>query len=371
MMTTRNSEQEKGFVMVMVALTLVILIGFVALGVDSGVLYSARTAAQEAADAAALAGAFTFINNPTGSQPSTATNFATQIALNNKILGKAITAGDVNVSVDTVNKRVTVIINSTQTTYFAKALGAGSAAIGVTSIAEAADESSGTCCTRPWFIPNTVYATTDICTAKCDASQPLIDPVTKEVTAYATAKIGQEFLLKPQSPDAALSPSEFYLIDLPDADGKTSGGASYKDNIVHGAPAASACLNSYSVLTGNMVGPTKSGVTDLVGNPPNYTWTSPGHYTRVSDGKVFDMAPNVVVSPIWDVCSLTSFCPDGKMSGTTPTLQIIGFAVLFVDGVQGPGVNARLINVSSCGPGAGTDEEGSSTLTLPLRLIRI
>jgi Flp pilus assembly protein TadG len=369
-MRTTNTEQQKGFVMVMVALVLVILIGFVALGVDAGALYSARTGAQEAADAAALAGAYTFINTPLAPQPSTATNYATQIATNNKVLGKAITAADVNVAVDTVNKRVTVSINKTQSTFFAKALGTGSASIGVTAIAEASDETDGGCCTRPWFIPNTVYATTDICTAKCDSSQLLVDPTTKLPTAYSKTKIGQQFLLKPQSPDQALSPSEFYLIDLPDADGKTSGGASYQDSIVNGAPTASACNDIYSVLTGNMVGPTKLGVDGLVGNPPNYTWNGAGNYKRVSDGKSFDMAPNVILTPIWDVCNLSTFCPDKKMSGTNPSLQIIGFATLFVDGVQGSGVNARLINVAGCGPSSGT-EDGSTTFALPLRLIRI
>jgi hypothetical protein len=370
-MRTTNKEQEKGFVLVMVALTLVILIGFVALGVDSGALYSARTAAQEAADAAALAGAFTFINTPTATQPAAATNVAKQIAANNKILGKAIVAGDVSVAVDTANKRVTVTINTTQNTFFAKALGTKTADIGVTAIAEAADETDGGCCTRPWFLPNTVYATTDICTAKCDTSQLLVDPITKLPTAFATTKIGQQFLLKPQSSDAALSPGEFYLIDLPDADGKTSGGAGYEDNIVNGAPTASACNDYYSVLTGNKLGPTKSGVETLVGKPPNYTWNGPGNYTRVSDNKVFDMAPNVILAPIWDVCALSTFCPDAKMSGTTPQVQIVGFATLFVDGVAGPGVNARLINVAGCGPGTISNEDGSTTFALPLRLIRI
>src|SRR5262245_3558031 len=98
-MRTVRKEQE-GFVLVVVALTLVVLIGFVALGVDTGALYSARTAAQEAADAAALAGAFTYINTPKATQPATATANATQIALSNKIMGKAITAADITVTPD-------------------------------------------------------------------------------------------------------------------------------------------------------------------------------------------------------------------------------------------------------------------------------
>src|SRR3989442_4644766 len=61
-MNTNTSKKQEGFVLVVVAVVLVALIGFLALAVDVGVLYSARTSAQEVADAAALAGAFTFIN---------------------------------------------------------------------------------------------------------------------------------------------------------------------------------------------------------------------------------------------------------------------------------------------------------------------
>src|SRR5215468_3081304 len=68
-MSTTGRNKEEGFVLVTVACILVALLAFVALGIDVGVLYGARTSAQEVADAAALAGAFTFITQPTASQP--------------------------------------------------------------------------------------------------------------------------------------------------------------------------------------------------------------------------------------------------------------------------------------------------------------
>src|SRR3989454_12536765 len=57
MRATRGIANETGSVIVIVALTLVVLLGFLALGIDLGMLYTARTDAQRAADAAALAGA--------------------------------------------------------------------------------------------------------------------------------------------------------------------------------------------------------------------------------------------------------------------------------------------------------------------------
>ena len=58
-----NTKNQEGFVLVVVAVLLFALIGFLGLAIDIGVLYSARTSAQGVADAAALAGAFTFIND--------------------------------------------------------------------------------------------------------------------------------------------------------------------------------------------------------------------------------------------------------------------------------------------------------------------
>src|SRR5437867_5012204 len=108
-MNRNNSEKQEGFVLVVVAIVLVALIGFLALAIDVGVLYSARTSAQEVADAAAMAGAFTFINDTQSPQPQTASDNALQVALHNSILGQPVAAGDVNVNVDYTNRRVTVM----------------------------------------------------------------------------------------------------------------------------------------------------------------------------------------------------------------------------------------------------------------------
>src|SRR5205809_5865132 len=154
-MNMNTSKKQEGFVLVVVAIVLVALIGFLALAVDIGALYSARTSAQEVADAAALAGAFTFINDTKSPQPQTASDNALQVALNNSILGQPVAAGDVNVNVDTANRRVTVDVQSTQNTYFAKAFGVQTANVGVEDVAGGGPYSTGTACAQPWFMPDT------------------------------------------------------------------------------------------------------------------------------------------------------------------------------------------------------------------------
>jgi hypothetical protein len=369
-MTTKREKKEEGFVAITLAVVLVALIGFVALAVDVGVLYGARTSAQSVADAAALAGAYTFINSPTAVQPDTAQNNALQVALNNKVLDTPVTAANVTVNVDVANRRVTVDVAGTQSTYFARVLGVGTAQISAEGIAEAAQYSSGEICrVKPWFVPNTMLGTSGPCAA-CAANQVLISG--GQVTAFAQSQFGQEFILKSQDPHASIAPGQFYAIQFPGS----SGGADYRANI-H-TPCTNEvlrCGNSYSVEPGNMVGPTKQGVQDLIGNPPDDSWTGTIGVYQTPNG-LSDTSKNVIIVPIWDSCSMAGFCPAANFpSGSTVSLQIIGFATFFLEDIQGGNVKARLIGVSSCGnlaggPGGAGQPTGGTVLSLPLRLVR-
>ena len=116
----KRASSESGYVLVTVAVLLVVLLGFTALAVDVGLLFGARTQSQASADAAALAGAFTFVLNPLAPQPATAQTQATQVAIANRVMGGLVEASQVSVNVDTANRRVTVAINRAEPTFFAK-----------------------------------------------------------------------------------------------------------------------------------------------------------------------------------------------------------------------------------------------------------
>src|SRR5262245_11590890 len=367
LMNANTLQKQEGFVLIVVALMLIVLVGFLAFAVDIGVLYSARTSAQEVADAAALAGAYTFINDTKSPQPQTASNNAVQVAVTNSSLGQAVAAGDVNVSVDVPNQRVTVDVQSAQNTYFARALGVQSAAVAVQAVAEAAKYSTGTSCAKPWFVPNTILSNQSACSA-CGSSDVLISG--GEVTAFAQNRIGQSFAVTEQDPNNRLAPGQFYEIDLP----TSSGGNDYRTNIATCSNAYVRCSDTYEVLTGKKVGPTKQGVEDLIGKPPTDTWVSVGQY-QTPNG-LSDSSKAVVVAPIWDTCGMAGFCPAEKFpTGGNTNLQIIGFAAFFLDSISGNDVVARLISVSACGPtgGGGTPgagDTGGTVLSLPLRLVR-
>ncbi len=63
-------QSERGAVLPLLVVCIAVLLACAALAIDMGLLYTARTSAQHAADASALAAAFTFVNSPTAAQPA-------------------------------------------------------------------------------------------------------------------------------------------------------------------------------------------------------------------------------------------------------------------------------------------------------------
>src|SRR5439155_26943958 len=164
-MRVRHSKQpEAGYVLIAVAGMLVVLVGFTALAIDTGIWFGARTQAQRAADTAALAGAFTFINTPKAIQPATAQNHAIQAAVNNKVMGTAITAAQVGTPDVTlpdpntgVAGKVTVTIRVSELpTFFAKIFGV----TGVTEVHASAQAGKGATNAelKPYFMPHSTFA---------------------------------------------------------------------------------------------------------------------------------------------------------------------------------------------------------------------
>jgi Flp pilus assembly protein TadG len=355
-------KPEQGFILIVVALILIALLGVVALAVDTGVLYGARTDVQEIADAAAMAGAFTFTNTPSLPQPATATNYALGVAVGNTVMGKPIQPEDVTVTPDVANRRVTVTIRVSQSTYFAKAIGISSAEVAATATAETARYATGSSCVKPWFLPNTALSAGLPCDNECNPAKLLIDPNTKEVTAFGLSQIGRQFSVKPQDPSEALGTGSFFVVEFPDSKGAND----YRDSIAFCTSPYLRCGDKLSLKTGNMAGPTGQGVRMLIGDPPRFTFTAPGQYQRQSDGKTFDMSENVILVPIWSSCG-SDFCPDAKVK---VEVQIVGYASVFVEGISGDYVVARLLGISSCGPMIDPPETGGTALSVPLRLIR-
>ena len=374
MNSKKRSSEEGGFVLVLVAFVLVVLVGFVALGVDSGILYTARTSAQDASDAAALAGAYSFVVSPTSDNTlaiATATAQAKAVATASTILGKAILPADVTVAVDVVNRRVIVDLQATRGTFFAKALGISNANIVTHSVAEVGLHAGPPPWPKPFFLPNTVASPNDPCTVACPGAQTLIDPSTRLPTPYAVGLInanpGPLLSIKPVDPSDALQPSIFYLVDF---NGGGGGAKELNGWIDESLPVPQvACGDMLEVEKGNKVG-LKKGIDDLLGNPPDDIYQMDGEYL-INGTTPSDTSKALVSVPIWDTCG-SGFCGTGiPKVGGHQQIQVLGFATMFLKGMAdvNGALEGVLINVSGC---AITPTSTGSTVVggFPLRLVR-
>ncbi len=374
----RAKAGSQGFVMVSVAILLVVLLAFAALAIDVGMFFTSRTAAQRAADAAALAGAFTFVASPTAIQPNTARSNALDVALNSKIMGHSILAANVNVQVDVPNRRVTVDLAHTEGSFFANVLGISSAHIAVEGVAEASPNAVGSACAKPWFIPNTMLSSSALCGTgnACAANEVMILPDGTVNQAFVNQFVGTQSTIKPGNPQNSLTPGQFYAVRL----GDSAGGNDYRTNIATCASQLVTCQKTYGVEPGNMIGPTKQGVVDLIGSPPD-TWdpnnpNANNEYLFIRpDGTKTTTSNSLVVAPIWDVCAMGAYCdshgnfqlPD---NGATIQIPVVGFALLFLDGVSGNDVMAHLLGVFGCGSMPVPNDQVTGPFSVPVRLVR-
>ncbi|MCZ9884242.1 Tad domain-containing protein [Arthrobacter sp. B2a2-09] len=123
-----DGDGERGAVAVLIALLLVVLLGFAALAVDAGLLYSERAQVQNGSDAAALAVAQTCAANTSDPNCSATSQIAADMANKNANNG----LGNIkSVNLDLSNRKVTVTAGAQQaggapnavSLFFARVLG--------------------------------------------------------------------------------------------------------------------------------------------------------------------------------------------------------------------------------------------------------
>jgi len=416
----RSQRGEQGQTIVLLALCIVVLLAFAAFAIDTGVLYTARTSAQTVADAAALAGVYTFMNPCTKAappasctivtaQPTAAQNAAVAIAAKNKILGQPVNLGDTftdcttlpttfsvgsqgAVCVDTANKRVTVVVSRQGSngigTFFARAMSFNRVNVSGHATAEAGPGATGSRCLKPVFLPNTILST--LGQAGCTQAPPQIifDPQNAgQLTAWAQSKVGQCVNMRPtQASDknALPAPGQFFSLDF-GAGGSTYSCAwanclttpSCKTNI-----SSVQCGNNYPLETGDMVGPLAHGVDGLIGNPPTDTWGGIGDYITPKGPATDSKA--LILTPVWDNCSQII---DSGTKGQQ--VKVLGFVEMFVDqetnqpvagclggqsggnGNSGAWVEAHLVSQIQCSVAAGGGGPTSTgPLGVPIRLVQ-
>lgn len=349
-----SEKSNCGWIAVVVALSLVMLCGFVALAVDVGSFLTVRASAQRAADAGALAGALTYV---TGGD---ATTQATTTAASNQIMGAPIPAGEVTVTTFPAARQVQVTITHNAPIFFAKVLGISTAPISATAIAEASSSFIASDCVKPLFIPNTIHEPQYPCIG-CTTNQVLVNGA-GQVTAYGSSLLGWSPYIHVRSASESLNKPLFgeRNVFATTFSNDTQGGITqFGQNIVQCPTGARiTCLDSYPVK--NDPGLNTESLTEFTnlvnanGAPDDY-WGL-GQY-HGPDGHTYDTSHQLITVPIFDVCSIPSFCQDvnptdsfGDAVLTNPTQQItvVGFARMFAT-INNGKVQLYLVGLDGCG----------------------
>ncbi len=408
-------REERGMTLVMVAFALVALLGFAALAIDLAFLYVARSEAQRAADAAALAGAKEF------QVSGFTTGLISQATVQPLATGAAIAAGsqnsvggspavilptDVTFDFSIANDpRITVTVardaahGGPLPTFFAKALGVLSANVSAKATAEAYNPGIsgppvGPSCLKPWLLPNCDPSNTSPPNKSCPGTTAaeFVDAVACANTsvpgvchpgAAPGGVIGTLLSIKPGSPSSANAPSKYYPVDLPItsqglscpacAGGGSGGGGIPSGNVYF---SNIACCNQNPVpcgqhlvqpIVGNKVGPTAGGVDCLIhesnGSGQDLLAVDAAGNALIPfqmTGGLNNPIPALQGQPINSSDSIVTIplydgsqlCPGLGTCGMT-TVNVVGFLQVFIQSEGAPQgtVNAYIMNVSGCGAG--------------------
>lgn len=370
MLKLNGTNGERGAILVQVAVSLLMLMGFLVFVLDYGVVLISRGQAQNAADGGALSGAvaraFDDASNPPpagGLVELAATDVAQQnlvwkasgtVAVSYACPPGVTGGGCVQVDV----YRNGELGSATLPVFFGPVLGITSQGVKATATAQAI-AANGTDCLKPWAVadkwlerddpPWTQLSTFDPGSPTTD--DVYIPPYSSSTTGFKRADtsgnpvdLGYQMTLKLAHPGPAPGPGTFssgwaMSLYLPNSTAPGEGATNYEDNIINCttatigiAPEASTCpavnteLGCLDVLTGAMTGKTISGTEAIVDRDPSASWTGGlgGHITG-GDG----LNERVVPIALFD----TALYLSQGYNGTNGIVKLVGLLGFFVEGL--------------------------------------
>lgn len=344
---------NRGSITIMVAVALVALFAFAVLVIDGAMLMTTRNQLQAAADAAALAGASGLVEGSEAVATERAIRFASyNVAVQDLRRPVVITEDDVTFP---EAKMIRVRTHRTQATgdplrtYFMRIVDTASANVTDVSAVAAARffDVCGSDCVKPWAIPD---RWDDVNGNGALEPGELYDP---DLTGYsAPGDVGASIVLKVGNPQQAIAPGQFFPINLPPLDcacgvDPESGAAQYEWNIANCSPWSVAPGDRLQVEPGNMVGPTRHGMEDLMAADPNAYWSESEQTVK---GSAFGLSPRIALVPFFD--------PSSPPTSGRDWVRVVKLGAFFLESV-GPGseVRGRFIKVTVPGtPCAGETE---------------
>ena len=275
-------DKEAGSVLLIVAFAMVVLLAVSAFAIDLANFYLARNQAQRAADSAALAGAYAFLQSGCltggctsgGPQETLGRQYAEASGGQNYIAGTPanIQNGDITFSYPTPTEpQITVVARRTVSTFFAKAFGVQTANVDAAATAEAyapggvggGGQGFYASCIKPFLVPDCdPNHVTSPNNPNCPGMGYFFDPNNggnvMNPGLYSQGGIqGMPWQLHTMA-----GPSQWYLVGFGDA--PPSSGSALRDHIAECTPGYFSCTTTLVTANGKNVGPIDQGVNALI-----------------------------------------------------------------------------------------------------------
>jgi Flp pilus assembly protein TadG len=357
----RLQRDESGMSYVFIGLSMMAFISASMLAIDVGMLMTARSQAQNAADAGALAGATALVYDSwTDRTPSgPAVTSALAASTSNKVMSKnvSVTPADVEFLNDPAGEpnRVKVTVYRTAArgnplpTMIAKYFGMATADIAATATAEASAANAMTC-VKPFTIPDKwqekqtpPWDGNDTYDAFNNKGVPLANPdiyIPADQAGYTgynqESERGQRLEIRAATGNN-ITVSFYFSLAL----GKPpiTGGSEYDWNIANCNTTSYYWGDLLTTEPGAMAGPTISGADLLIAKDPGAYWDNSTNTVR---GSAYGHSPRTFPIPLYDPIYYDS----GKRNGRTADLKTANWIGFFLEYTQGNGLWGRIVPIT-------------------------
>ena len=380
---TRLHRDERGMSLVFVGVGFMAFLAATTLAIDVGMFATARSQAQNSADAGALSGAvalyFDDYNNRTASGP--AVQSALAASRSNEVINHQVSVqpGDVTfpTSPSGLNNRVRVHVYRTSArgnplqTLMGRIFGVDTANTDAVATAEASQANAMTC-VKPFTIPdrwiekqdpggfdslNSTFDSAD------QHGNPLANPdiyIPADQPGYtgysAERDKGMPLMIRAGTGNN-INPSMYFSYAI----GGDSGGSPYRWNIANCNTTYMGWGDMLLMEPGNMVGPTDQGVDDLLALDPDAYWDT----TNNIPVSTKNPSPRVVAIPLYDPV----YYDTGKLNGRTADLKVANYLGFFIERRQGNNVYGRITPISGLVKGAGFGPAPTGAFPKAIRLV--
>jgi len=365
-------EDERGMMLIFAGLGLIAFMSASMLALDVGMFMVARSQAQAAADSGALAGAIALAyddwddRTPTGPAVQSAIKAATSDA--NAVMREKVSVLPSDVTfpaIDRVRVRVlrTTARGNPLLPILAPMFGIDEVDMGAVATAQAAPANAMTC-VKPFTVPDKweehqtgTWDPTDTFERYYD-NGPNKGQLRPDADVYiprgqpgytgydAVRDRGTRVVLK-ATVSSTIEPGIYFPIAI----GGVTGASEYDWNIGNCNTTVMGFDEPLVAEPGNMVGPTATGMEDLLERDPTAEWDV-ANRRPVSK---MSPSPRVVIIPVFD----PAFYDKGKREGRTADFKVVNYIGFFIERMQGKEVVGRITPVSGLLTGNGPAPNGA------------